>query len=167
MSYSNTRKKQRNEKRNFKMLKTAMEDFYPYEDFDCDYESFLVPMPSSFLDKSATEKKVKTSFMRAWVNKSKLFIECKPKEIAFCKVFSVVTYPDLSSSQIYIFYNKESYHNFWIDKTKNNIWHEIKDTSFNKLRHITTQNERGYFEIVETDSGRKYKEQLWFYGDIE
>ena len=144
-----------------------MENFYPFEDYSYDYESFLIPVEASFLNKNTTPKKIKTAFMRAWVDKCKSFIENKPDDVSFCKIFSVVTCPDLSSSQLYIFYKKECYDNFWNDRIRDNGWCRITAYSLNDVRKISSLNEVGYFENVETENGKKYKELLWFFGDVE
>ena len=166
MAYLNNRKKQRSERRELKSIFNMMNDFFPFEDCICDYESFLIPIQADFLNRIGTQKKIKTAFMRRWIDKSKLFQEYIPTDLEFCKIVSVIAYPDLSSSQIYVFYKKECYENFWKDRVSNGIWYNDNCFSLNAARKITDFPEMCYCENVESELGRKYVEHMWFYGDI-
>ena len=139
----------------------------PFEDTDVRYEHFHVP-GGQFISSPKTSAKVKSSFCKAWLEKTEEIIKQKPSALPFCKVVALIHTGDLWESQIIIFYDKDYYESFWKRDMQEQTWKLIEDRaiSFANERNIkTTLNEKGYIETV-SESDYYSKSALWFYGDV-
>ena len=159
-------KKQRGQRRKIKNLLFNIERITPFIDTDDRYEHFHVPS-DPFISSPKTSGKTKTTFCRAWLQKTAEIIDQKPKDIPFCKVVAVIDKGDLWESQIIIFYDEDYYNSFWERSSTEQTWLPIdSDTrSFSKERNIKTSlKEKAYIEIL-SDEDIQRKTVLWFYGE--
>ena len=161
-------KKQRGQKRKIRVLLNNINQIYPFQNTDCEYEHFHVPL-SRFISSSKTSGKIKTAFCKAWLDKTAEIIEHKLNCFPFCKVVAVLDELALGNSQIIIFYDESHYNSFWLRDSNEQTWHPItkQGKSFIQERHIVSAlKEKGYYETI-IDEDFTSKTTLWFYGDID
>ena len=159
-------KKQRGQHRKINNLLFNIEQITPFADTRDRYEHFHVPS-DQFISSPKTSGKTKTTFCRAWLQKTAEIIDQKPKDSPFCKVVAVIDEGDLWESQIIIFYDEDYYNSFWERSSTEQTWLPIdSDTrSFSKERNIKTSlKEKAYIEIL-SDEDIQRKTVLWFYGE--
>ena len=165
------RKKQRGQKRRLKKLFECIDRFEPYTHCNDVYEHFHVPIAffidhTNFIDSAETNSKIKTAFIRKWILTAERFIQEKPKTYPFCRVVSLICYPELSRSQIIIFYDEKYYSSFFDRNDDYQQWMPIKNRSLKYDRKIETKLiEKGYYEIIK-DKDDIFRSTLWFYGEI-
>lgn len=167
--FHSARKKIRGQRRRLKTLLRDINALVPYQDdTHREYEHFHVPC-GAWIQSPRTAGHIKTIFCNAWIEKSKQFIESKPKNIPFCKVVAVISYPRFAESQIIIFYNEAYYNGFWNRNDSTQKWIPLNSAeSFVKSRGIVTDlSEKGYTEILCDEDGCISKSQLWFYGELD
>ena len=160
-------KKQRGQKRRLNALLENISYVTPFKDTTARYDHFRVPC-DRFISSPKTSGKIKTSFCKAWLEKTEDIIKLKPASIPFCKVVAIINSGDLWESQIVVFYDKSYYDSFWIRSLADQVWTPIEDNarSFARERNITTSlKEVGYIEAI-TEGDFSKKTTLWFYGDI-
>ena len=160
-------KKERGQKRKWKALQNNIQQIYPFQNTDCEYEHFHVPC-SQFISSPKTSRKIKTTFCKVWFDKTAEIIEQKPCNLSFCKVIAVIDELDFWNSQIIIFYDENYYNSFWLRDSNEQTWDPIVNSnmSFIRKRHLESNlKEKGYYETI-TDLDFTYKTILWFYGDI-
>ena len=161
-------KKQRGQKRKLKALLNNIEQIFPYQNTQCQYECFRTPS-DQFISSPKTYGKIKTQFCRAWLDKTVEIIELKPNCLSFCKVVAVIDEFNLWNSQIIVFYDRNYYESFWKRTSGVQIWQPIdmQGNSFTQQRNISSRlNEKCYFEII-SDADYSHKTRLWFYGDVQ
>ncbi len=161
------RKKQRGQRRRLNVLLENICGFTPFQNTSSTYEHFHVPS-NMFIEHKKTAGWIKTAFIRSWISKTEEIIKLKPKELPFCKVVAMIDVPNLWSSQIIIFYEKDYYDTFWERNSKGQIWRllERENLSLVKERNIVTfLCEKGYEEII-GEGEELEKAVLWFYGDL-
>lgn len=158
-------RKQRGQRRKLKKLLTNIDRFLPFTDVEDEYEHFHVPS-TPWIEFPKTAGRIKTAFCRKWIEKTEEFISQKPSGLSFCKVVSVICYPNLWDSQIIIFYDKKYYNSFWDRKGPYQVWTRIENTkSFTKARGIsTTLPETCYKEKISEDDETRIS-YLWYYGE--
>lgn len=163
------RRKQRGQAHRCKRLLNDIDEFVPYQNIgnELEQEHFHVP-GTPWIESPKTSGKVKTLFVKKWLEKTAEFIRLKPEGVPFCKVVAVIDEPYLWSSQIIIFYSEEYYKTFWDRKGPYQTWRFIEDKtkSFVKPRNIEVDfTEKGYHEVcIEDDYA--IKSTLWFYGEL-
>jgi len=161
------RKKQRGQRRKIRVLTQMIDEFIPFQEWEREYEYFHVPS-SPWIESPKTSSKVKTQFIRKWLEKTAEFVREKPQNLLFCKIVAVVDCPHLWSSQIIIFYSEDYYRTFWNRNGEYQKWDCINDEemSLMKSRNIDIAlDEKGYREtIIEEDA--EIKSVLWFYGEL-
>ncbi len=138
----------------------------PYQNTNLIYEHFHVP-GEQWIESAKTSGKIKSIFVKKWLEKTVQIYNSKPKELPFCKVIAVVNEPYFWSSQIIIFYDKDYYDNFFDRNSGCQIWTPINNViSFLRQRNINCSlSEKGYTETV-YDEGSTITSNLWFYGDV-
>lgn len=100
------RKKQRGQGRRIKALLSRIDEWTPFQKQEQSFEHFHV-LDSSWIESPKTSSKIKTLFIKKWLDKTAEFIANKPQNLPFCKVAAVIDYPHLWSSQLVIFYDKD------------------------------------------------------------
>ncbi len=161
------RKKQRGQRRKIKVLFRMIDEFIPFQKREREYEHFHVPS-SPWIELPKTSSKIKTQFIRKWLEKTAEFVREKPQELSFCKIVAVIDSPHLWNSQIIIFYSEDYYRTFWDRNGKYQKWDYIADEemSLMKSRNIDIDlNEKGYYETI-IEENTEIKSVLWFYGDL-
>lgn len=163
------RKKQRGQTRKLKRMLRYMDEFVPFRYIhgEKEEEHFHVP-GTPWIESSKTAGKVKSIFVRKWLEKTSEFIKMKPAGLRFCKVVAVIDESYLWNSQIIIFYSEDYYKTFWDRNGPYQTWHFIEDKakSFVKPRNIETDlMEKGYQEVYMDEDDIK-KSKLWFYGEL-
>jgi hypothetical protein len=159
--------KQRGQSRRAKSLLSNIDRITPYADTGGRYEHFHVPC-GPFISSPKTSGTIKTDFCRAWLEKTALILEQKPKELSFCKVVALIDTADLWESQIIIFYDESYYREFWSRDSEEQTWTPLSENngSFAKARNMKTSlKEKGYLEL-RRDEGVSRRSVLWFYGDV-
>ncbi len=138
----------------------------PYQNTNLIYEHFHVP-GGQWIESAKTSGKIKSIFVKKWLEKAVQIYNSKPKELPFCKVVAVVNEPYFRSSQIIIFYDKDYYDNFFDRNSGCQIWMPINNgTSLLRQRNIScTLAEKEYTETI-CDEGSTITSNLWFYGDV-
>ncbi len=160
-------KKERGQKRKSRNLLIAIDNIYPRFDYIGEYEHYHVPC-GFWISSPKVSSKVQTKFSQKWIEKTKEIIENKPKNDKFCKVVASITYPNFWCSQIIIFYDEKYYSSFFKRTGPYQTWTKIDEFSFAKHRNINTDlKEQGYDEVLVEDEDEIFKEQIWFYGEIE
>lgn len=161
------RKKQRGQQRKIKLLFKMIDEFIPFQEQETEYEHFHVPS-SPWIESTKTSSKIKTQFIRKWLEKTTEFIKAKPQELSFCKIVAVIDCPHLWRSQIIIFYNEDYYRTFWDRNEEYQKWDYIDDEemSLMKSRNIDIAlKEKGYCETI-IEENTEIKSLLWFYGEL-
>ncbi len=161
------RKKQRGQRRRINTLFHMIDELTPFQKQENMYEHFHVP-GSPWIEAPKTSSKIKTLFIKKWLEKTSEFIENKPQKLYFCKVVAVVDCQHLWSSQIIIFYSEDYYKTFWDRKRQYQRWDCIdsKEISLVKSRNIEISLfEKGYIETI-IDEGLIIRSVLWFYGEL-
>lgn len=165
MSIYMIRSKSRGQQRKYKLLLRWMDKIEPYKNTDDVFEDFGVPC-RPWLSYPKTSSKIKTAVCKKWLEKTEEIIKQKPKDLPFCKVVALITYPDIRASRIIIFYDENYYKTFWNRRDSYQIWTPIKkERSFAKERGIVTNlPEIGYIEEL-YDEDWYEKSFIWFYGE--
>lgn len=160
------RKKQRGQYRKLKSMFKAIDRFIPFERIVGEFEEFSVPS-DMFIEHRCTSGNVKTEFCRKWLETTEHFIANKPSDIKFCKVTSVLSFPNLWNSKIIIFYDEKYWSEFWNRTEPYQYWTPISDNiSFIRKRNIKISlSEYGYYEKI-VDEDFIFKDELWFYGEL-
>ncbi len=161
-------KKQRGQKRKFKLLCGKINQICPFQNTNNKYEHFHVPC-DQFVSSPKTSGKIKSAFCKMWLSKTAEIIEQKPRNLPFCKVVAVIDEKDLLDSQIIIFYDENYYCSFWLRNSPEQTWTPIlkQGKSLIQERHIETNlKEKGYCETI-SDLDFTHQTSLWFYGDID
>ena len=161
------KKKQRGQRRKIKALCDKIDKWVPFQEQAQECEYFHAPC-SPWIESPKTSRKIKTKFMKKWLDKTAEIMKNKPQELPFCKVVAVVDCPNLWSSQIIIFYSEDYYKTFWDRKGQYQSWDYIdnKEWSLLKSRNIESMlTEKGYDETI-IDEGATIKSALWFYGEL-
>ncbi len=164
--YTSNNKKQRGQRRKLKRLLKYIDEFIPFEDTQKQYEHFHVPCRSDFLNSRKTSSKIRTAFVKKWVETVEKFISEKPKDIPFCKVVGLVSEEDLWESQIIIFYDDYYYNNFWNRNWGYQTWTQINNRrSLKEIYRLgTSLNELCYEEkLVDEDDSTIFYTTMWFY----
>lgn len=158
--------KQRGQRRKLKNLLSNIDKFEAFTDVDIEYEHFHVPS-TPWIECPKTSGKVKTIFIKKWLEKTVEFIENKPNELQFYKVVAVIDSKSLYSSQIIIFYSESYYNNFWKRKNYYQTWEKLdsKKSLKQRLNIQTNLKEIGFKETI-NDDDYKYETELWFYGEL-
>lgn len=106
----------------------------------------------------------KTAFCRSWIARTEEITRQTEEYEGFCKVVGLLSYPDLSGSQIIVFYDEGYYNSFWNRKDPDGqTWTPIDNGSFAAKRGIRTElTEIGYSEVI-VDEDFVYRDELWFY----
>lgn len=164
--YNNFKKKIRGQRRKTNQLIKRIDCFtidypYPYH-----YYHFHVPCANNFINSPKVGKYVKKAFCQAWVEKTQLFIQQKPKGAEFYMVVSVLDIKNLWSSQIIIFYDELYYNNFWNRNDEYQKWIPLKNRSFKREKALKTDMKESGFKEIIVDEDTTYITELWFYGEI-
>lgn len=149
-------------------LLNRIDQFEPFRNADRKYERFLVPCSSGFINSKKINPKIKTAFFRKWIETTEKFILKKPGGLEFCKIVCVINVPNLWSSQIIIFYDRDYFNEFWNRKSPEQIWIRIADKKMSLMHELgidTSMKEIGYREEI-SDGDYDSKSILWFYGEL-
>jgi len=163
-------KKSRGQKRRLKLLLKNIDRFVPYEDCrdpDCEFEHFHVPS-TPWIEMPKTSGRIKTAFIRKWLEKTELFIKLKPEGLPFCKVVAVVCEPYLWDSQIIIFYSEKYYSTFWDRKGPYQTWTktDVGENSMSAQRNIPTPLPVECYTEVIAEEDYTRTTRLWYYGEV-
>lgn len=122
------RKKLRGAKRKLDKLLYYL-DFYTQE-FPSNnvrnYWHLHMPCSNILLDSLKTPSFVKRRTVQKIVEVVEKLIQLKPYNDSFYKVVGVITLPDLSQSQIIVFFDKEYYDHFFDRNTEEQRWEELE-----------------------------------------
>lgn len=166
--YDNSKKKLRGKRRKLNVLLQRINDFTMEYPSTHHYDHLHVPCVSDFIGSPKVSNFVKRTFYQAWIEKTELFIQQKPKEAEFCKVVCVLDINYLWSSQIIIFYDETYYKNFWNRNDEYQNWIPLENRSFKREKVLNTDlMELGFKEIIVDEDANYYITELWFYGDLE
>ena len=161
-------KKSRGQARRLKLLLKNIDGFVAYEDTDCEFEHFHVPS-NPWIEWPKTSGKIKTAFIKKWLEKTEEIIARKPEGLPFCRVVAVICEPYLWDSQIIVFYSERYYSTFWDRKGPYQTWTPIEDKSQSLLarRNIACAlPEEGYYEVLAEEDGDR-RCRLWYYGEVQ
>lgn len=159
-------KKIRGQSRRLERLMRNIGGISPFKTTDCECEHFHVPS-GQWLDSSKTYGRIKTEFMRKWLEKTAQICAAKPENLPFCKAVTIVPENELSASQIVIFYDEDYYSRFFSRNDGCQRW-ELNENaaSLLSLRNINCPlNEKCYTEIL-NDDGMIFMDRLYVFGDI-
>lgn len=161
------KKRQRGQKQKLNTLLKEIDEFMPFSDLSQLYEHFHVPCSNIFINSPKTHGKIKTTFIRKWIETTEKFIEMKPKQLPFCKIIALICEKSLWDSQIIIFYSEKYFLDFWKRNSDEQTWELITPTiSLVETRNIKTGlAETCYIETIKED-GVDYIDKLWFYKEI-
>lgn len=110
-----------------------------------------------------TSGRMKTAFCRRWIAKTEEFTRQMEGVEGFCKVVGLISYPDLSGSQIIVFFDEKYYDTFWDRNDSYQTWTLMDRGSLVTRRGIATElSEAGYSEVI-VDEDFIYRSELWFY----
>lgn len=168
--YNYLRRKQRGQKRKLAKLIEYVNKFETDYTSKYLYQCFRVPCSIDFINSKKTSGKVKSEFCRAWLQKTKQFIEQRPDDNKFMKIVAIISVSDLWSCQINIFYDEEYYLDFFKRNTNLEEHILINDKSFKKSRNISSnlremglkENYSWYDEEILVFA----REERWFYGEF-
>ena len=156
--------KVRGQERKFRILLREMGKFEPFRKTDIECEHFHVPC-GEWLSAPKTSGRIKTEFCRKWLKKAEEFIAKKPENLPFCKIAAVICLPEMSASQLMVFYDREYCENFCSRDSEYQKWTCIEGKSLVKERNIKTSLiEKGCIEEL-CDDDFSVKSQIWYYGE--
>ncbi len=170
--YNSLRRKQRGQKRKLKRLIEYVSEFETSYTSKYPYECFRTPCSLDFINSKKTYGKIKTEFCRAWLNKTKEFIEQKPDNNKFIKIVAHINTEDLWGAQINIFYDEEYYLNFFKRNTNLDEHKLIDNKSLKSMRNISSDlSEIGFKENYsyydeDEDTYITICNELWHYGEF-
>ena len=165
--YDISKKKIRGQRRKLNTLLKRIDNFEMQYPCVYGYDHLHVPCSNDFICSPKVGSFVKKAFCKAWLEKTQIFIQQKPKEAEFCKVVCVLDIRYLWYSQIIIFYDETYYKNFWNRNDEYQKWITIEDRSFKKEKLLNTDMmELGFKEII-VDEGANYMTELWFFGELD
>ena len=158
-------KKQRGQGRKLKALLNYIDEFTPFLETDGRYEHFHVPCSRSFINSPKTRAKIKTAFLRKWIETTEKFIEeSKTKKLPFCKVVGIIFEADLWDSEIIIFYDKNYYDTFFTRNDDCQTWTQIENkNSFIKQHGINTSLTEVCISTKYIDDDYVYNSFMWCY----
>ena len=129
-----------------------------------------LPVHYSFIDSTQTPRSVRRLCMQTLVDCTDHLRRIKPEKHEFCRVVTVIDLPDLSRSQIIVFFGSEYYDQFFERNSNHQKWIPFSDSrSLVKqwnLRLPDGLNEIGFREELRCDY--EYSDNdLWFLGELE
>lgn len=158
------RKKQRGQKRKLNALLKRIEALRPYTETNESYEHFHVPCAYTFINSPKTSGKVKSRFIRAWIQTAEQWVLQKPADIPYCQIAVMVCEESLWDAQIILFYDEEYDCGFFDRNTPEQRWSRIEQLhSLAGRRNISTAFQESCFEETVLDDGETYTRRLWFY----
>ena len=160
-------KKQRGQGRKLKSLLGYIDDFIPFEETNNRYEHFHVPCSRSFINSPKTRVKIKTAFLRKWIETTEKFIEnSKTMHLDFCKVVAIICEQDIWDSEIIIFYDNKYYDTFFIRNDECQTWTKVDSkNSFIKRHGINTDLSEICINQKYTDEDYVYNSFMWVYNN--
>ena len=150
--------KQRGQGRKLKSLLNYIDGFVPFEETKDKYDHFHVPCSSDFISNPKTRSKIRTAFLKKWIETTEKWIEeSKTQAFPFCKVVTVIDEGNLWESQIIIFYDKSYYDNFFERNDEGQIWTQLDNKkSFIKRHGLQTH-------LTEVCICQKYTDEDYFF----
>lgn len=174
----NLLKKQRGQKRKLRTLLKRIDNqvVFPINVGEEEYMSFPLPCSFEFVDSPKTSAKVKREICQVLISKTESLILSKPIWAKNCRIVCLLTYPDISSSQIIIFYNDDYFNIFFKRPNKdgfsdpNQIWIPINNESFKRKICVSkSMKEKGYYQkcFDEEDNSLVFTNEIWVFGELD
>lgn len=158
-------KKERGQRRKIKNLLEAMNQFSWSMCSDDDlYDHFHVPS-SPFIQSRKTRPAIKRQFCQQWEMLTERFIANKPEGFSFCKVVSILCFPELWCSQLIVFYDRDYYDHFF----KNPRWYRsLEQSTFINTRNLwlTSVDKRIVADKLLADDGIFLQGETIFLGEF-
>ena len=127
-------------------------DYYNYEVIKVRTNLFFRPM-----------KKYKKDIILALVKKTEEIVENKPDNFDFCKVVLSFSENNVGFSNIIIFFDNNTYSDFFDRDNSYQKWKKIKkDSILDSINFKTFLNESCYLEFL-YEEDYTFKNILWFY----
>ena len=164
------KQKQRGQRRKLKRLIYYLEkDTKDFPMHEREYDHWHMPCDESFINSYKTSGKIKTAAMQCMIDCAQHLYTIKPKDIDFCSIVCMISYPDIWNSQIIIFFNQEYFDNFFIRNSNEQTWSILNNKSMKEIRMlkiIPDFIEVGYLEEICDDGKKIYKNELWLYKEL-
>ena len=164
------RKKQRGQRRKLKRLIAYLErDTKNFPIHDGEYDHWHMPCAESYINSYKTSGKIKNQAMQCMIDCAQYLYTIKPNNIGFCRIVCMISYPDIWNSQIIIFFRKEYFNNFFVRNNDEQSWSVLYNKSMKESRGFSTIpefTEAGYLDEIYDDGEKVYKNELWFYGEL-
>lgn len=147
--------------------------FFPKNTPNEDYWNCKLPILSGIVDNENVTYEVKRECIQYLINAVENIINLKTTHFTndSCKIISLISIPDLFSSEITIFFNQEYYEHFFKRSGKHQTWQSVDNTrsllkEYNiKLPTNIVLQEVGFIENI-IDEDYSYQGEVWAIGQL-
>lgn len=167
-----TKKKVRGVKRKSKIMVSnlkAWTEKFPEVDLEYGYWHIHMPLTQAFINSTKTPSSVKRLCIQTLINRVEYLTSIKPKIDMTVRVVALINIPDLSESQIIIFFGDKHFNGFFDRNDEFQKWIElpkkrsiVHEWNLEISKHLSI---KGYKEILDNDS--KSINELWFIGELD
>ena len=150
----------------------SFEGYFPSEYAQEKYWNWKLPVLDRLVGPPTTTNDIQAHCAYAVLRATKHLLEARPEEYNHAVVSALITYPQMFSSEICIFFDKEYFESFY---DRNNEWQSltpIKDQELSKTLNFVVPDrfiQAGYVHRTKDEwegEVTTYKEQLWSYHAI-
>jgi hypothetical protein len=170
---SSYKKKVRGIKRKTKSMLSCIQEatrVFPEEDTENGYWHLHLPVSQIFIDSDKTPFRVRKVCAQELIARTIHLMNIKPKTNYKIRVMALVSLPQLWDSQIIVFFGDVHYNGFFNRDDEYQTWKNLpeKRNIIKEWGLEVNENIRSIgFEETINDDGTIYKNELWFFGELE
>lgn len=171
LKLNKNKKKVRGKKRKSNAIaeKLIDPDFFPSaEDQKKKLWHKQLPVDQKFIDSKKIPFPIRKEAAQRLVEQAKNIYKNRPDNLPFCKVGALISHPSLWDSQIIVFFDSDTFYNFFVRQSKKQTWtakHEhnsfVEEWGINVPKEFTV---RGYSEVV-LETKHDYEGEIWYIGE--
>ncbi|WP_027409374.1 DUF3916 domain-containing protein [Anoxybacteroides tepidamans] len=140
-------------------------------DFYNGYWHFHVPVAQNFISSSKTPYGIKQLCIQTLLARAEHLIKIRPDTSEKARVVVAITLPDLSGSQMIVFYGDSHFEGFFDRNDEFQKWSPLsKERNFEREWGINIPDNMsvlGFKEQINDGDGDIFEQEIWFMGELD